>query len=244
MEYATTLRAAGKTGPATDILKKILEEGLHGVPFNQPEVFANLLAMAQDSGTTPALAEYLDSVRTRQIPGKAEFYVSSAKLLMQIGEPEKAREFLQQFVDTEPDSRLLPDGLLLLGQIEYMNAELDKARETFTRVRDEHSTTPAAITASFNVAEIQRQQGDVKLAIETWVKLAAAFPTSDKALSAIHVAALSAWNDLKDQQLAIELMDSFIHSGSQDFEMLRHARQSLENMKAGKPPVKDESADK
>lgn len=236
MDYATTLRSAGKIGPASDILKKILEEGLHGVPFNQPEVFSSLLTMAQDTGTTPALADYLESLRSRQIPGKAEFYVSAAKLLMQIGESAKAGDMLQEFVDTETESRLLPDGLLLLGQIQYTAGDLDKAVKTFNRVRDDLSTSPAAITATFNVAEIQRQQGNVKQAIETWVKLAAGHLDSDKALSAVRVAALSAWNDLNDQPLAIELMESFVQSGSQDFEMLQQARKDLENMRAGKAP--------
>lgn len=237
MDYATTLRDEKKYDPAREILKKILKEGLHGVPFNQPEVFANLLAMAQDEGTTPALAEYLDTVRSQVVPGKPEFYVSSAKLLMQIGQPEKAREFLEEFVSENSDSRFVPDGKLLLGQIQYMNGELDTALETFTQIHDVHTTTPAAVTAAFNIAEIQRQQGNVQQAIDTWLKLAAEHPEDDKALSAIHVAALSAWNDLKNPTMAVELMSRFVDAGGQDFSLIQQARQSVENMQSGKPPV-------
>lgn len=242
MEYAVTLKAAGKLEPANVILKKILEEGFNDIPFNQPEIFSNLLSIAQDSGTTPALAAYLDEVRQKPLPGKAEFYVSSAKLLMQIGEPARAREFLEEFVQAETDNRLLPDGLLLLGQLQYLDGEMDKATETFTRVQDDHSTTPAAITAGFNIAEIERQQGQVQKAIATWVRLAEASPGSDKAQRAIYVAALSAYNDLKNADLAVQLMDGYLQSGTQDFAMLRHAQRAAQNMRAGKPPLDNNPA--
>lgn len=237
MAYATALREAGKYQPATDILKKILEEGLHGLPFNQPEVFAGLLEMAQDEGTTATLAEYLDSLREKPIPGKAEFTISSAKVLMQIGEPEKAQEFLEQLVEEQSDNKLTPDALLLLGQLQYQAGDLETALDTFTEVTDEHSTTPAAITAGFNRAELQRRQGDVDDAIKTWLALAEDHPDDDKALSAIHVAALSAWNDLNDADRAAELMEQFINSGSQDFELIDQARLSLQNLQAGNAPV-------
>ncbi len=237
MNYATSLRQAEKFEPARDILKKILEEGLHGVPFNQPEVFANLLAMAQDQGTTPALMDYLDTVRAQPVPGKPEFYISSAKLLMQIESPEKAREFLEEFVSQHPESRFIADGKLLIGQIQFMDGDMDAALKTFNQIHDTYTTTPAAITAAFNIAEIQRQQGNVEQAIETWVQLAEEHPENDKALSAVHVAALSAWNDLKNPARAIELMTIFANSGSQDFELVQQARQSLQNMSAGTPPI-------
>jgi tetratricopeptide (TPR) repeat protein len=239
MNYATALREAGKFQPATDILKKILEEGLHGVPYNQPAVFANLLAIAQDSGTTPALAQYLDTVRQKPIPGKAEFTISAAKVLMQIGVPEEARKFLEEFVREQPGNKLVPDALLLLGQLQYMAGDLDAALNTFTAVRDEHSTTPAAITAAFNRAEIQRRQGNVNEAIETWLKIAEEHPDNDKALTAIRVAALSAFNDLNDANRAAELLEQFLASGTQDYKLLQKARRDLENIRAGKPPASE-----
>lgn len=241
MNYATVLREEGKVEPATNILKKILEEGLHGVPFNQPAVFANLLGIAQDSGTTEALATYLDEVREKPIPGKAEFYVSSAKVLMQIGAPDKARVFLEEFIEKEPENRLIPDGLLLLGQVQYMLGEFERSLETFLQVRDDHGDTPAAITASYNAAEIQRRLGNLEEAITTWIRLAQSRPDEDKALEAIYVAALSAWNDMENHELAVELMEQYVASDSQDYAKLERARQSLVRMKAGQPPLDDES---
>lgn len=239
LEYARTLRSTGKYQPASDILKKMLEEGLHGIPFNQPEIFSNLLTIAQDTNTTESLVEYLDSLREKQIPGMPEFCISSAKLLTQIGRPDLAREFLNDLAENHKDSRFAPDGLLLLGQLDYTDGRPEEAIETFTRVKDDFSTSPAAITAIFNIAEIQRQQGQVESALQTWLKLAEAHPDNDKALEAIYVASLSAWNDLERQPLAIEIMEQYVISSTQDYAMLRHARKALQNMRAGQPPLHD-----
>lgn len=236
MDYAVALREAGKPEPATEIMKKILEEGFHGMPFNQPEIFANLLAMAQETQTTPTLAAYLDSLRQKPIPGKAEFSISAAKVLMQIGEPDQAREFLRELIENDPGSKLAPDALLLLGQLQYMAGEMDAATKTFTQVYEEHTTAPAAITAGYNRAEIQRRQGNVQEAIKTWVGLAKAFPDNDKALAAIHVAALSAYRDLSDAEQAGKLLEEFLQSGCQNFELVREARRDLENVRAGQAP--------
>ncbi|MGI8908031.1 MAG: tetratricopeptide repeat protein [Candidatus Sumerlaeaceae bacterium] len=235
MQYANALRKVGKLPEAEAIYKRILEEGLHGVPFNQPALVAALLAIAYDSKSVPALVGYLDQLRTRDMPGKAEFYLIAAKLLMQVQQPQRAEAYLSEFQSAFPDTKLQSDGQLLLGHLQYTRRDYEAAKATFLAVADRYTSTPAGVTATFNAGEILRQMGKTGEAVDTWEQLAKNNPTSDKALAALHEAALAAYVEMRDARRAIRLMEQFVESDSQDIELVKKGRESLARMKAGKP---------
>lgn len=241
MDYAATLRRVGKVELAEGIFKRILEEGFHGNAFNQPEIFANLLGIAEDNKSVDQLATYLDSLREKSIPGKAEFYISSAKVFMQLGMDAKAEEFLTAMQKEFPDHKLTPESYLLLGQLQYARQDIEKARTTFAETAEKFTTGTAAVTARFNEAELVRQQGNVAEALKKWEELAEKYPSEDKALSGLYTAALSAYNDANNTSRSEELLVKFLESESMDFDLQRKAAQGLKQLREGKSP---EVADK
>jgi len=237
MRYAGALRASGKQQEAGRVYRRILEEGYHGLPYNQPAVMAALFAVAHDTSSTDELASYLGSLRTKEVPGRAEFYLSAAKLLIQIKQPTVAQEFLSEFQLTFPDSRLQAESLLLLGQLQFTQGNLEAAQGTFQRVADEFSSGTAAITALFNSAEILRRNGKTKEAIVLWKQIADRFKQDDKAQSALYEAALNAYNLLQDKALATELLNAYIQSDAQDFALKKRAVDSIKRIADDKPPL-------
>lgn len=237
MRYAGALRTTGKYREAEIIYRRILEGGYYGVPWNQPAIFANLLAIAHDTHRVDELVTYLRDLRAQDIPGKPEFYLSSAKLMMQVKHTTDAETLLREFPIAFPGSKLVPDALLLLGQLQYTSEDLEGARVTFLRVADEFSTSPAAVLALYNAGEVLRQTGKPAEAIELWSELARRFPEDDKALSALYEASLTAWSELRDPKLATDLMSRFVSSGSLDQSLLKRASASLTRMAAGEPPL-------
>lgn len=237
LKFAAALRDAGAPGEAANIYREVLENGVNGKPFNQPQVFAALLKIANDQKDLPGLATYLDSLREREIPGKPEFYLSSSKVLMQIGADDRAEVFLREFESKFPDHRLLPDSYLLLGQLYYNRQQNDKAIEVFKQLVEKLPDSPAAITASYNIGEVQRQSGDAKAAVDSWLDLAKQHPTNDKAMSGVYQAAVVAGTELKDRQLCEDLLRQFLESDCQDFKLMRKARTALQRMsKSGASP--------
>lgn len=236
MDYAAALRRVGKADLAEGIFKRVLEEGYHKLAFNQPEIFANLLGIADDRKDTESLVLYLDSLREKEIPGKPEFYISSAKLFMQMGLDAKAEEFLTEMEQKFPEHKLTPDGAVLLGQLMYKRQDLDGAKKIFEKVSDNYTTGSAPVTAEFNEAEILRQQGNVKDAIAKWRDLAKKHPTSDKAQAALYTASLSAYNDLNDTSQSETLMKEFLESESHDFSLIFRAMTGLQQLQNGKSP--------
>jgi len=238
--YADALRLTGKNREAELIFKRILENGYYGQPWNQPAVIASLLAIAHDTNRIDDLVQYLQTLSGQDIPGKGEFFLSASKLLMQLQQPALAEQFLARFIETYPQSRLLPDALLLRGQLQYTSSNLEAARATFLEIADKFTTSAVAETALFNAGETLRQQGKPAEAVETWKRLAQSFPQSERAPVALYEAALSAWTDLKDSAQATQLMTQVAISPSEDAGLVRRAEVSLQRMSEGKPPVVEE----
>jgi tetratricopeptide (TPR) repeat protein len=235
MRYAGALRKAGKLPEAEAIYKRILEEGLHGVPFNQPALVAALLALAHDTQTVPALIQYIDGLRQRDLPGKQEFYLTAAKLFMQTAQMQRAEACLNEFYSLYPDSKLQPEAQLLLGQLQYMRKDYQLARGTFQAVSDRFTSAPAAITAAYNVGEILRQMGKTKEAVDAWEQMANRYGNSDKAIGALYEAALAAYVEMRDAPRATSLLERFLDSGVEDAELVGKARDALERIRHGKP---------
>lgn len=241
LKYANTCRAAGQFDEAETVAHKILEEGLHGKPYNQPQVFSLLLRIATEARRIPQLVGYLDGLRRYNIPGKAEFFLSASKLMMQANVYDKAEEFLVEFPKTFPNHRLLPDSYLLLGQLYFSRQDPARAITVFKDAAAKFPSSPAAVTACFNIGEIQRQTGAAKQAIASWLELAAKYPQDDRALSGIYEAAMTASMQLNDQPQATKLFQQFLASGSQDFSLLPKAQAALERTQAGKPAIEPEN---
>ncbi|MBX7246753.1 MAG: tetratricopeptide repeat protein [Candidatus Sumerlaeaceae bacterium] len=239
VKYAAALVAAKRYDDAQAIYQKILEEGWHGKPFNQPLMLSSLLKIATETKRTKDLIAYLGGLRSKEIPGKPEFLLSVSKLFIQLRSDDAAAQVLNDFVKQFPDHKLLPDAYLLLGQLAYTRQEYDEAINWFKRVVERFPGTPAAITAVYNIGEVKRQTGQPREAINTWLDLKYHFPNDDRAISGVYEAAKVAYNDLKDFEYAAKLLKQFIDSGSQDFTLLDKARKSLKKLEAGQPPFED-----
>jgi tetratricopeptide (TPR) repeat protein len=242
LKYADALRTTRAYDEAESIYRKILEEGLNRKPYNQPGVFAALLKLATEAGKTAQLADYLFSLRAKDIPGKPEFLLSASKLFMQVNADDKAETFLLQFQKDFPDSKLLLDGYLLLGQLWFNRGDIPQAVETFRGVMEKFPDSPAAITASFNIGAAYARTGKTTEAIAAWDDLARRYPNRDKAVAALFESALIAHNDLKDNARCSQLLERFLAARSQDFDMMRKARIALENLKQSRPPFESEPA--
>lgn len=238
MRYAAALRSAGRQTEAGRVYRRILEEGYHGLPYNQPAVISALLAVAHDTSSTEELASYLTSLRGSDIPGKAEFYLSAAKLLMQLKRPDDAESFLTEFQTAFPESKLRAEGLLLLGQLQFTKGDWPAAQATFSRIGDEFTSGSAAITALFNSAEILRQSGKIPEAIAMWTTIAKRFPSDDKAQFALYEGAMSAYDGLQDTTMTVELLNMYVQSDSQDFAMKKRAAESLTRLAQNQAPLK------
>lgn len=237
LKYANALRQTKDYEGAKKIYRDMLERGLHGTAYNQPQLFAALLKLANDTKELPELSTYLDGLRQKEIPGKAEFYLSASKLLMQIGSDDKAEVFLREFEKKFAEHKLLPDSYLLLGQLYYNRHKPEQAIEQFRRVQEMFQNNPASITAGYNIGEVHRQVGAYKDALDTWLNLARANPADDKALSGIYQAAVLANSDMKDAGLAKQLFQQFVDSNSQNFKLVRTARANLKRLAESNGPV-------
>lgn len=237
MRFAGALRSTGSFDEAEIIYHKILEEGLNGKPYNQPRVLAELLRLASAAKRIPALVTYLTSLKDKDIPGKAEFYLSASKVFMQVSALDNAEAFLKEFQAKHADNKLLPDSGLLLGELYYTRHDNAKALELFSNVQTKFPGTPGAITAALNAGHVRRQTGAAKQAIEAWTQLAKANPADDRALAGFYQSALVAFTDLKDVEQSKALFQQYLDSQPQDFSLVRKARISLYRIGKGRPPV-------
>lgn len=242
VRFAAALRDAGEFIESEAIYRKILEEGYLGKTYNQPLIIASLLKLATTARRVPALIDYLDRLRSKDIPGKEEFYLSAAKLFMQVKAEQRAESFLHEFQKLFPKSRLQPDSYLLLVQLYCMEQKTTQTMDLLKQVSEKFPGTPAAISAASSAAEILRRSGKSKEAIASWLALANRYPREEKALACFYLAAQTAYNELKDKELATKLFKLFIDSGPQDFALLKSARQNLERVAAGKPLVESQPA--
>lgn len=233
--YAAALSAAGRPLDAEVVYKKFLESGVYGQPYNQPAILAALLKSATETQRIPQLVEYLQSLAAREIPGLPEFFISASKLMMQVRADDRAQALLEEFPKRFPDHPLLPDSFLLLGQLHYSRRDFPRALEVFRLTAARFEGMAAEITATFNIGEVERTQGQPRKAIETWLNLARTYPDDDRALAAIYEAAAVAADDLKDPAYAAQLLSDYLNSGAQDFELLRKARATLSRLQAGGP---------
>jgi tetratricopeptide (TPR) repeat protein len=231
--YAAALGAAGRTADAEVVYKKFLEHGVYGQPYNQPAILAALLKLATETRQIPQLVEYLQSLTRREIPGLAEFYISVSKLMMQVRADDRAQALLEEFPKRFPDHPLVPDSFLLLGQLHYSRRDFPRALEVFRLTAARFEGTQAEITATFNIGEVERQQGQPRQAIETWLNLARSYPDDDRALAGIYEAAAVAADDIKDLNYAAQLLSDFLNSGTHDFPLLRKARSALSRLQTG-----------
>jgi outer membrane protein assembly factor BamD (BamD/ComL family) len=167
--------------------------------------------------------------------------MSSTKLLLQLGDTARAEQFLLEFQKEFPSNKYTADSLLLLGQLQYMRQDRDACRATFVQVIDKFSTAPAAITAAFNIAELDRQSGKVEKAIATWQALAEAHPDNDKALAALFTAAMTAYTDLNDPERSRKLFEDYLATGPQDFDLVKKARANLDRLSRGQPPLAEDA---
>lgn len=241
LRYADALRASGAYEKSGGIYRRILETGLNGKPFAQPDLFASLLRLARDAGDPQGLLDYLDGLRGRDIPGKAEFYLSASKLFMQVKAEDRAELFLKEMQEKHPDSEFVPDSYLLLGQLYYLKQDVARALEAYGTLVQRFPDSPAAVTARFNIGEVHRQAGEWREAMTAWLELANRRPDDDKALAGMYEAALVAFADLKDVELSRRLLRLYVDSGAQDFELVRKARAGLQRLESGGSPLESET---
>ncbi|MGC8740874.1 MAG: tetratricopeptide repeat protein [Candidatus Sumerlaeaceae bacterium] len=236
LKYADALLAAGSHKQAELICKKMLEEGYSGKPYNQPTLLAYLLKLATLTRETSGLVEYLSSLREKNIPGKPEFLLSSAKLLLQIGAPDQAVASVAKFQKDFPGHTLLQESYLLAGQIWYSRGDIEKAIATFRLVEEKFPQSQAAITAAFNIAVAQASAGRIDEALETYRRIAKQYSNDDHALGALFEAAVLASRAHKDPVLIKTLLEQFLATDCQDFSLRRNARKALDALEAGKQP--------
>jgi tetratricopeptide (TPR) repeat protein len=241
MKYADALRASRTFDKSEAICRRMMEQGLHGKPYNQPRLFATLLRIARESGTLPQQLDYLDGLRDRDLPGKAEFFLSASKLFIQVKAEDRAEKFLVRFQEKMPTSPLIPDSYLLLGQLRFNRQDTAGAIAAFRSVVDKFPGTQAEITARFNIGEAYRQMGEPQDAVTAWLELANKRPDDDKALAGMYEAAVTAHRELKDNELSKRLFRLYTESGVQDFALLRRARANLQRLEMGQPLTDEES---
>lgn len=237
VKFAGALMASSHYEEAEAIYRRVLEQGLNKRPYNQPQIFAALLKLANEGKRVPELIAYLDGLRAKDIPGKAEFYLSSSKLLMQVGADKKAEEFLLEYQNLFGTHKLMPDSFLLLGQLYYNRQQNERAKEIFQQVMQRFPDKPAAVTAGYNIGEMYRQTGGFRDAITAWIDLSVQFPNDDRALSGIYEGAIVAYRDLKEPDLSRKLFQQFTESGTLDFKRLMRARVNLRRLDLGKLPI-------
>jgi tetratricopeptide (TPR) repeat protein len=241
LKYAQALQAAGKHAQAELIYKRILEEGYGGKPYNQPALLANLLKLATATHETSGLSAYLCSLRGRQIPGKAEFLLSAAKLLLQVGAADEALATVEQFQKEFPNHPLLEESYQLTGQIWFSRGNVDKAVAVFRSIEQKFPSSRAAITAGFNAAVALASAGRIDEAVESYRRLAKQYARDDHALGALYEAAVLVYRARKDTEQTKKLLEEFLATDCQDFALRRNARGALEALRAGKEPFENAS---
>ena len=122
-----------------------------------------------------------------------------------------------------------------------MRQDINTCRETLVQVVDKFSTAPAAITAAFNIAELDRQDGKVDKAIATWQAIAHDHADNDKALAALFTAAMAAYTDMNDPARSQQLFEQYLATGPQDFSLKKKAQANLERISRGQPPLPEDS---
>lgn len=236
LEYANALQDAKAYDRAATIYKKMIEEGYSGRPYNQPALLANLYKLATITRETTGLVEYLVGLRSASIPGKPEFLLSSAKLLLQLGVPGEALKSVEQFQREFPSSPLAEESHLLTGQIWYTTGDIAKAIAAFRNVQTKFPKSPSAVTAGFNIAVACATAGQLQEALATYRRLAQDYPQDDRALGALYEAAVLAYRGMKNPQQTRQLLEEFLATNCQDFALRKNARRALQALSAGKDP--------
>lgn len=242
LRYAQALQAAGREAQAELIYKRILEEGYSGKPYNQPALLSNLLKLATVTRETTALVEYLSGLREKSIPGKPEFLLSSAKLLLQLGAANEALQSVERFQKDFPSHPLVEESYQLLGQVYYSRGDIEKAISVFRSIEEKYPQSRAAITAAFNIAVAQASTGRLDEAVETYRRIAKQYAHDDHALGALVEAAVLVYRTRKDTALTTRLLEEFLALECQDFALRQNVRRALEALKAGKEPFEQTEA--
>ncbi|MCX7019455.1 MAG: tetratricopeptide repeat protein [Candidatus Sumerlaeota bacterium] len=234
LRCAAALSAVRNFSEAESIYRELLENGLYGAPYKQPQILAGLFDAAVKSGRAPALFAYLVSRRERPMPGGAAFFLSAAKLLAQAGARDGADALLLDFLHNNPDHPNAPDCLLLRADLLRDAGDFMKAIAVYGEVKTKYAGQPAEIAAERGIGAAWRRAGDGRKAIEAWRELARRYPGNDQAKAALCDAAQAASNDLKDPKLAGELLREYLASGTQDFTAAEKARENLRRLEEGK----------
>jgi len=252
VKYADVLRVIGECAKAKTILQTMLERGYvqqagaeaqMAKPYNQPLLLANLYKLAIACRETTSLVEYLSSLQSKPLPGKPEFLLSSAKLCLQLGAFDTAISAVQRLQKDYPNSPLLPESYLLLGQIWYTRNDRNKAIEVFREVEAKFPQSRAAITAGFNRAVALAAGGKIKEAIAAYRELASKYPDNDHALGALYEAAVLAYRAQKDTATCESLLTEFLATNCQDFPLRKNAKRALERLRAGQEPFPTEEGE-
>jgi len=238
--YAQALVDVGDYAKATEVYHNFLLKGVSGHPVNQPVLLANLQTIAQKTNTNDSLCKFLVDQRNVKLPGKPEFLLSSAKLLMQLEKMDLATTMIAAFQEQYPHHELAADSTILLGQMAAAKGRPDYALIMFQSVitNPEMVGTTAEIRARFEIGELQRKQGNLREAIATWTDLKARFPENNTAIAGVYEAAMLAWFELHDCTWATGLLNDFIASGSTDLATVRRAHAALEAL-ANKTSAED-----
>ncbi len=242
MKYAEALRAAGQRTEAEIIYKKILEEGYNSRPYNQPAILAALYRIALETNRTQELVNYLYGLRTRSIPGKPEFLLSTSKLFIQLREFDKAGELISQFQKEFPTSNLLEESFLLRGQVWFSRGDIPRAIEAYREAATRFAGSPTAISAGFNIAVAYAHAGKIQDALAAFEDLARRHPTDDKAQSALYEAAVLSWRFYGDSQRCARYLERYLAARTLDFALRKTVRDALKRIQAGQPPFGEVAA--
>lgn len=122
---------------------------------------------------------------------RAEAHEQAALALEELGEWTAARDEWQKLLDTHPEAEhLLPDALLGLGRAQARLGER-AVLDTWGRVVDEFSGTPAAATALWERARFLQEEGrDPRAVAFAFESLARAHPDDERAEEALWEAAM------------------------------------------------------
>jgi TolA-binding protein len=233
--------ALHKYDEAENIYRGLLESGFHGKAFNQPYILASLLTIATETKHLQQLNDYLVALKGKDIPGRPEFLLSSAKLLMKTRAFDKSELMLQQFQKDYPNHPLEQDSYILLGQLYNGTMQTSQALTTYLTVLERFPGSSAALSAGSRIAEMYVQSGQHAGAIAIWKEMAKAYPGNDQGVAGIYQAALVAYRHMGDHRQATALFKQFLEAGSQDTRLVRQAQDNIARINAGKPPLELES---
>jgi soluble lytic murein transglycosylase len=118
--------------------------------------------------------------RIRGTPAdQAAAALEQARARLRLGEPDAARQLLQALVASHPTAAVVPDALLLLGDLAWDNGLVQEARQTFLRARNDHPDHPLAARGALLgalAAWLLQQPAD---AAREWEQLRRDYPASD-----------------------------------------------------------------